>query len=123
MIDRTALFARLRRLAYAAPGAFREDPVFRYAALGAVAALLMLPSRPGDHAASVPRPPPPPPPTALGGAGDSRTAEQPAAARAVGPIAPERPLGSALLRPDARVEPDRFGRLTAAQQNLRRAPE
>lgn len=121
MIDPLAPADRLRRLVRAAPGAFREDRIFRYALIGAVVALLMLPSSFGEPAASVPAPPAPPTPTELGRAHVDHSAGS--ATPIAGPIAPGRPLNSAVVRPDAQSEPDRFGTLAAARPEPKRPPE
>ena len=120
MIDPPALADRLRRVVRAAPGAFREDRIFRYALIGAFVALLMLPSSFGEPAASVPAPPAPPTPAELGRAHVDHPAD---ATPIAGPIAPGRPLNSAVVRPDAQSEPDRFGTLAAARSEPKRPPE
>jgi hypothetical protein len=112
-VNRTAVFRRLGRLARAAPGAFRNDPVFRFAAIGAVVALLMLAGR-------VAGPPPPPAPSSLGARyGDQAGAAAPPPA-AAGPIAPSRSLQGVTISQDSSTPPDRFGTLNAAQ--LQRKP-
>ena len=104
-MNRAAVFEHLGRLARAAPGAFRNDPVFRFAAAG----------RLGGHTSSVTGPPPPPAPSSLGARyGDqaATAAPQPAAA---GPIAPSRSLQGVTVSKDSSAPPDRFGTLDAAQ--------
>jgi len=114
-VNRAAVLGRLGRLARAAPGAFRNDPVFRFAALGAVVALLMLAGRLGGHAGGVAGPPPPPAPSSLGARyGDQAATAAPSPA-APGPIAPSRSLQGVTVSQDSSAPPDRFGTLGAAQ--------
>jgi hypothetical protein len=102
-------------LARAAPGAFRNDPVFRFAAIGAVVALLMLAGRLAGHAGSVTRPPPPPAPSSLGARyGDQAATAAPPQA-AAGPIAPSRSLQGVTVSHDSSAPPDRFGKLDVTQ--------
>jgi hypothetical protein len=114
-VKRAAVLEHLGRLARAAPGAFRNDPVFRFAAIGAVVALLMLAGRLGGHTGSVAGPPLPPAPSSLGARyGDQAGAAAPPPA-AAGPIAPSRSLQGVTVRKDSSTPPDRFGTLDAAQ--------
>ena len=114
-MNRAAVFEHLGHLARAAPGAFRNDPVFRFAAIGAVVALLMLASRLGGHASRVAGPPPPPAPSSLGARyGDQAATSVPPPAVA-GPIAPSRSLQGVTISQDSSTPPDRFGTLDAAQ--------
>jgi hypothetical protein len=91
-LNRAAVFEHLGRLARAAPGAFRNDTVFRVAG-----------------------PPPPPAPSSLG----ARYGDQAGAAAtppaAAGPIAPSRSLQGVKVSKDSSAPPDRFGTLDAAQ--------
>ena len=78
-MNRGLVFDRLAKLVRAAPGAFEADPVFRYAALGAGLALILLVLRLGGPSGGLGAPPPPPgPPARLGaGYGDPATAPHP----------------------------------------------
>ena len=114
-MNREAILEHLGRLARAAPGAFRNDPVFRFAAIGAVVALLMLAGRLGGHPSSVAGPPPPPAPSSLGARyGDQAGGAAPPPS-AAGPIAPSRSLQGVTVSKDSSAPPDRFGTLDAAQ--------
>lgn len=102
----------LKRLLAAAPGAFRGDPLFRYAAIGAVLSLLVLIGRlGGSH--TPPAAGPPPAPTALGQRyGDPTAAGAPAATPDTStPIAPSQSLDTLTIRPDPTAAPDAFGRV------------
>lgn len=118
MIDRATLARLLARLARAAPGAFRHDPVFRTAAIGAVVALLMLAGRLGGREGAVP--PPAPPPATLGASyGEPSGPAVPAPASA-GPIAPSRSLEGIHVRRDPNGPADRFGRFEAGSASTSR---
>ena len=107
----------LRRHARAAPSAFREDPVFRYAAIGAVAALVMLPGRLGGASTNTPKPQGPPPPATVG---RPNGAPAPQVAQ---PIAPGQSLNSLTAPPDRDDAPDDFGTLSAPPLQSRNAAE
>jgi hypothetical protein len=111
-VNRAAVLEHLGRLTRAALGAFRNDPVFRFAAIGAVVALLMLAGRLGGHAGSLKGPPPPPGPNSLGARYGDQAATPQAAA---GPIAPSRSLQGVTVSHDSSAPPDRFGTLHATQ--------
>lgn len=109
---RPAMQLRLKRLLAAAPGAFRHDPLFRYAAIGAVLSLLVLIGRlGGSHTA--PAAGPPPAPTALGQRyGEPTAAGAPAATPNTStPIAPSQSLNAVTIRPDPTAAADSFGRV------------
>ena len=128
-MNRDLMLERLVHLARAAPGAFKADPVFRYAALGAGLALIMLVLRLGGHSGGLGAPPPPPGPPARLGAryGDPTTAPQAPTrptplATAEAPIAPSRSLQGVSVTQDPSAPPDRFGTLTAVQPTRRPKP-
>lgn len=115
MIDRSRVTATLRRLLRAAPAAFRRDPVFRYAAIGAVVSLLVLLVRlGGSDPADSARPQTPPTPAALGSsygqAGPSLPSPAPPASSSTPQIAPSRSLDGVRVAPDG-TPADRFGRM------------
>ena len=122
MIDRSRLKAELSRLARAAPGAFRNDPVFQAAAIGALLALAFLVVRLGGRPGAVPGavPAPPPPPASLGasygqgGAATTPSATTPAPASGE-PITPSRSLTGVVVQPGTSTPADRFGTLEAAK--------
>lgn len=114
--------ATIRSLLRAAPAAFRRDPLFRYAAIGAVASFLVLLARlgGGDPPAGA-DPVPPPAPAALG---SSYGASQPSSPPLSGPpasseptpIAPGRSLDGVRVTP--RGSPaDRFGTVPASPRS------
>ena len=114
MIDRSRVTATLRRLLRAAPAAFRRDPVFRYAAIGAVVSLIVLlvrlgGSNPADGSA---RPQTPPAPAALGSSygqvGTSLPSPIPPASPSPAQISPSRSLNGVRVAPDG-TPADRFG--------------
>lgn len=113
--------ATLPRLAWAVPGAFRRDPVFRYAAIGAVVALLVLLVRLGgsDPADSGAVPQALPAPAALGSTygqtGASPPSPVPSAASPPPRIAPGRSLDAVRAVPDS-TTPDRFGTLPSVRR-------
>lgn len=108
------------RLARAAPSAFLCDPVFRTAKIGAVLALLFLVGRLSGSPGAVP---PAPTPTATLGAAYSQSGGAAAApAPPTGPIAPSRSLQGLQVTPDAREQPDTFGRLVS-DQSRRKNPD
>lgn len=113
-IDGAAVWRRLAWLVRAAPGAFRDDPVFRYTALGAALALLTALSNLGRQGVSVPAAPPLP--ATLGASYADRGGATASIASASVPIAPSRPASGLTITRDPRGQPDRFGTLRAAQQ-------
>lgn len=118
-MTRAVLSARLRRWLAATPAAFRQDPVFRFAAIGAVLAFLMLLGRMGPHGAN-PVPPPPAPtgpqaPLAGQGGADAAGGGPQAPAAVSGPIAPSRSLNGLTITPDSNAPVDRFGTVEAAR--------
>lgn len=109
----------LRRLARAAPSAFRDDPVFRYAAIGALAALVLHPGRLSGAPTNPPKPPALRAPATLASAyGDGASA--PLATQS---IAPGRALNGLTERPDPHGEPDDFGTLRSPPPPARSAAE
>ena len=112
----------LRRLVSAAPDAWRDDAVFRYATIGAGIALFTLlagaiggagrhlPSAPPSSTAGVAEVPSPalPDTSILPLPGTAIQAPAPAA---IPRIAPSRPLGSVVVSPGT-TEADRFGTVT-----------
>ena len=120
MIDGAAVRHHLARLARAAPAAFRDDPVFRYTALGAGLALVAWFGDLGRQGASVPAAPPPPATLGAsyadrGGAGASTTPNSAQSPVTAVPIAPSRSANGLTITQDPRGQPDRFGTLHAAQ--------
>lgn len=113
-MGRFRAIATLRRLLRAAPAAFRRDPVFRYAAIGAVVSLLLLLARLGgsDPADGSAHPQTPPAPAALGSsygqAGPSLPSPTPPASSSPPQIAPSRSLDGVRVAPDG-APADRFG--------------
>lgn len=114
MMDRVRVMATLRRLLKAAPAAFRRDPVFRYAAIGAVVSLLVLLVRlggidPSDRRAS---PQEPPAPAALGSSYGQAEPGLPSPAPPASPspaqISPSRSLDGVRVAPNS-TPADRFG--------------
>jgi hypothetical protein len=114
-VNRAAVFEHLGRLARAAPGAFRNDTVFRFAAIGAVVALLMLAGRLGGHTGSVAGPTPPPAPRSLGARYGDQAGEAAPPLAAGGPVTPSRSLQGVTISKDSSAPPDRFGTIDAAQ--------
>lgn len=114
MMDRFRVIPRLRRLLRAAPAAFRRDPVFRYAAIGAAVSLLALLVRLGgsDPADGGARPQTPPAPAALGSsygqAGPSLPSPAPSASPSPAQISPSRSLDGVRVDPGG-TPADRFG--------------
>jgi len=119
MMDRVRVIATLRRLLRAAPAAFRRDPVFRYAAIGAVMSLLVLLARLGgsDPADGSTRPPTPPAPAALGSSygqtGASPPSPVPPASPSPPQISPSRSLNGVRVAPDG-TPADRFGTMPSS---------
>lgn len=115
--DRLRLLRSARRLAAAAPGAFRHDPVFRYAAIGAIVSLLVVVARlTGGLEQTGPRAPEPPTSGALGSRYGERRAPGPAPAAPPSPapsIAPGRTLDGIRIAPETAAPADRFGTLPA----------
>ena len=131
-MTRPGVLAFVLGLARAAPSAFRHDPLFRTAAIGAVLALLTVLGEAGqrfrpsklDGMATKERlvghddavPDVPPPPAVLGTSyGDldvvPPSPPSPAAPRTTEPIRPSRSLDGVMVRPDLSVPADRFGTL------------
>ena len=122
------VLALVLRLARAAPSAFRHDPLFRTAAIGAVLAALMVLGEAGQRFRQAELegragggrdgavPAPPPPPAVLGASYGDRDAAPPSppsspAPRTAEPIRPSRSLDGVTVRRDASVPADRFGTL------------
>lgn len=118
--DRFWLFEWTKRLAAAAPGAFRHDPVFRYAAIGAVASFLVLIARlTGGPDRAAPRPPDPPVSGALGSRYGETAAPGPPSAAALSPplsITPGRSLEDVRTAPNSAAPTDRFGTLPSSRE-------
>jgi len=104
------------------PGTFRRDPVFRYAAIGAVVSLLVLLARLGgsNAADSGPAPQALPAPAALGSTygqtGASPSFPVPSAASPPRRIAPGRSLDAVHVVPDSTTA-DRFGTLPSVRRD------
>ena len=113
-MDRSKIRGRMTWLAQAAPGAFRDDAVFRGATIGAAIALLFLVARLGGRPGVVFSTPLPPSQVRVT-YGDGGAQSSPPAAASPGLIAPSRSLQGLQVTPDARAQPDTFGRLVANQ--------
>lgn len=111
--DRSRLLGVAGRLAAAAPGAFRHDPVLRYAAVGAVVSLLVIVARlTGGSDRDGPRQLEPRSSGALGSRYGETEAPGPPPAAAPSPppsIAPGRTLDGIRVAPHTAAPADRFG--------------
>lgn len=118
--DRSWLLQWTKRLAAAAPGAFRHDPVFRYAAIGAAVSCLVAIARlTGGPDRDAPRPPEPPVSGALGSTYGETAAPGPPAAAALSPplsVAPGRPLEDVPLARNSAAPADRFGTVPSPRE-------
>lgn len=112
--DRSWLLGWARRLAAAAPGAFRHDPIFRYAAIGAVVSFLVVLARlTGAPDRNGPRPPEPVSGSLGSTYGETAApgAPPPPVPSAALSIAPGRPLEGVRVPPNSAAPADRFGTL------------
>lgn len=118
--DRSWLLGWARRLAAAAPSAFRHDPVFRYAAIGAVASFLVLIARlTGGPDRDASRPPEAPVSGALGSTYAETAVPGPPAGAALSPplsIAPGRRLDDVRLAPNSAAPADGFGTVPSPRE-------
>ena len=108
MRSENPLVGQLRRWLGAIPLAWRDDAVFRWAALVAIACLAaFLVGRSGGDTGAAPGPPLPPPTTAA-----ALAPYTPASPSAVPRIVPGHPLSGTVVLPEA-PDTDRFGRAPA----------